>query len=231
MARGELVPDDVVVAIVADRIDQPDARNGFILDGFPRTVPQARALDRMLVEKGQGLDAVIELKMDENSLLKRIENRVAEMTARQEALRADDNPESLKRRLRAYRDQTEPLLAYYAMQGALRSVNGMAPIPAVAASIDQVLSQPPRKKAPQAAAAVRGAPKGAGKASDAPKTSSRTATAGREAQAGKAGRVKSAKKAASGRRARGKPAAKKVARAAKQPSRKAGRQQRLTKKR
>jgi adenylate kinase len=111
MARGELVPDDVVVAIVADRIDQPDARRGFILDGFPRTVPQARALDRMLAEKGKKLDAAIELKVDENNLLKRIENRVAEMTARREPLRADDNPESLKRRLRAYRDQTEPLLA------------------------------------------------------------------------------------------------------------------------
>src|SRR5436190_7451119 len=132
MARGELVPDDVVVAIVADRIDQPDARSGFILDGFPRTVPQARALDRMLAEKGKKLDAAIELKVDENNLLKRIENRVAEMTARREPLRADDNAESLKRRLRAYRDQTEPLLAYYAMQGALRSVDGMAPIPAVA---------------------------------------------------------------------------------------------------
>ena len=185
----------------------------------------------MLAEKGQKLDAAIELKVDENNLLKRIENRIAEMTARRETLRADDNAESLKRRLRAYRDQTEPLLAYYAMQGVLRSVDGMAAIPTVAAAIDRVLSQGPRKTAPPAAAAARRASQGAGKPSDAPKTSSRAATAGRKAQAGKPGRAKSAKKAASGRPARGKPAAKKAARPAKQPSRKAGRQRRLTKKR
>jgi adenylate kinase len=169
--------------------------------------------------------------VDENNLLKRIENRVAEMTARREPLRADDNAESLKRRLRAYRDQTEPLLAYYAMQGALRSVDGMAPIPAVAAAIDRVLSQGARRMAPQAAALAPRASKSAGKPSDAPKKSSRMVTAGRKTQAGKPGRVKSIKKAASGRAARGKPAAKKVARPAKQPSRKAGRQRRLTKKR
>src|SRR5262245_16821342 len=98
MARGELVPDDVVVAIVSDRIDEPDARKGFILDGFPRTVPQAHALDRMLREKGLKLDAVIELKVDEGILLKRIEKRIAEMQARGETLRADDNPETLRRR-------------------------------------------------------------------------------------------------------------------------------------
>ena len=87
MARGELVPDDVVVAIVSERIDEPDARKGFILDGFPRTVPQAHALDRMLKEKGLKLDAVIELKVDEAALLKRIKKRVAEMKARRDAAR------------------------------------------------------------------------------------------------------------------------------------------------
>ena len=91
MARGELVPDDVVVAIVSDRIDEPDARKGFILDGFPRTIPQARALERLLDERGLALDAVIELKVDEGILLDRIEKRVAETTARRERLRPDDD--------------------------------------------------------------------------------------------------------------------------------------------
>ncbi len=116
MARGELVPDDVVVAIVSERIDEPDAHNGFILDGFPRTVPQAHALDRILREKDLKLDAVIELKVDEGVLLKRIKKRIAEMKARREALREDDDPEVLHRRLLAYRDQTAPLVAYYQLQ-------------------------------------------------------------------------------------------------------------------
>ncbi len=104
MAQGALVPDDIVVAIVEQRIDEPDARKGFILDGFPRTVPQAEALDRMLAKHGLALDAVIELKVDEAALIRRIESRIAEMTARREALRPDDNPEVLHRRLAAYRD-------------------------------------------------------------------------------------------------------------------------------
>src|SRR5882757_6535404 len=143
MARGELVPDDVVVAIVSDRIDEPDARNGFILDGFPRTVPQAHALDRMLREKGLKLDAVIQLKVDEGILLKRIEKRIADMQARGEALRPDDNPDVLRRRVLAYRDQTAPLAAYYQLQSVLRPVDGMAPIPEVADAIDRALVAPP----------------------------------------------------------------------------------------
>jgi adenylate kinase len=146
MARGELVPDDVVVAIVADRIDQPDARKGFILDGFPRTVPQAHALDRLLKEKGLELDAVIELQVEESALLKRIEKRIAEMQARGESLRPDDNPESLRRRLGAYRDQTAPLVTYYRLQSVLRSVDGMAPIPRVANAIDRVLAEAVKKR-------------------------------------------------------------------------------------
>ena len=114
MDAGQLVPDEVVVAIIADRIDQADAKRGFVLDGFPRTVPQAQALDRLLAERGLKLDGVIELKVDEGILLKRIETRVAEMTARGEKLRADDNPEVLKGRLAAYRAQTAPLTDYYA---------------------------------------------------------------------------------------------------------------------
>jgi adenylate kinase len=141
MARGELVPDDIVVEIVAARISQPDAKNGFILDGFPRTVPQAEALDHMLHHKKLDLDAVIELKVDETILLKRIEKRVAEMTARGEALRADDNAAALHKRLEAYRVQTAPLIAFYADKGTLRTVDGMAEIDDVAKAIEQVLAE------------------------------------------------------------------------------------------
>ncbi|MGC1465735.1 MAG: adenylate kinase [Pseudolabrys sp.] len=143
MARGELVPDDVVIAIIADRIDQPDAKAGFVLDGFPRTVPQAQALDRLLAERGLELDAVVELKVNEGILIKRIENRVAEMTARGEKVRPDDNPQVLAGRLAAYRAQTAPLVDYYAGRGVLRSVDGMAAIDQVTAAIDSVLA--PRK--------------------------------------------------------------------------------------
>jgi adenylate kinase len=140
MARGELVPDDIVVEIVADRISQPDAHNGFILDGFPRTVPQSEALDRMLHQKKLDLDAVIELKVDEGILLKRIQKRAAEMAARGEALRADDNAEALHKRLEAYRRQTAPLIAFYADKGILRTVDGMAGIEDVAKAVEQVLA-------------------------------------------------------------------------------------------
>jgi adenylate kinase len=135
MERGELVPDDVVVAIIADRIGKPDARQGFVLDGFPRTVPQAEALDRLLAERGLKLDAVMELKVDEGILLQRIEKRAAEMTARGEKIRSDDNPEVLRERLSAYRKQTAPLVDYYASKGMLKSVDGMAAIDDVTAAI------------------------------------------------------------------------------------------------
>jgi adenylate kinase len=147
MARGDLCPDELVVAIVADRIDLPDAERGFILDGFPRTVPQAVALDRMLAAKGMKLDGVIELKVDANILHKRIANRVAEAKARGEALRSDDNPDVLRTRIEAYRAQTAPLVDYYRGQGALKSVNGMAPISEVAGAIDRLLDVAPAMKA------------------------------------------------------------------------------------
>ena len=140
MDAGQLVPDEVVVAIIADRIDQPDAKRGFVLDGFPRTVPQAEALDRLLAPRGLQLDGVIQLKVDEDSLLKRIESRVAQMTARGEKLRADDNPEVLKGRLAAYRRQTAPLADYYAGKGMLKAVDGMAPIDDVTTAIGRILS-------------------------------------------------------------------------------------------
>lgn len=141
MARGELVPDEVVVAIVGDRIAEPDAHAGFILDGFPRTVPQAEALDRMLAERGLDLDAVIELRVNEGILLQRIETRVKEMMARGETVRPDDNAEALKKRLDAYRAQTAPLIDYYAGKGILKTVDGMAPIEKVTAAIAAVLEQ------------------------------------------------------------------------------------------
>ena len=141
MARGELVPDELVLAIVSARIDEPDARKGFILDGFPRTVPQARALDRMLKEKGLKLDAVIKLKVDQGILLERIKKRIAETKARGDALRPDDDPEVLRRRLVAYREQTAPLFAYYRGQGVLHEVDGMAPVAEVTRAIDRVLEQ------------------------------------------------------------------------------------------
>src|ERR1700681_4153578 len=189
MARGELVPDDVVVQIVADRIDQPDAKNGFILDGFPRTVPQAQALDHMLEQKGLGLDAAIELKVDEGILHKRIENRIAEMKARGEAVRPDDNPETLEKRVHAYRVQTAPLVSYYQDHGTLRSVDGMAPIAQVSAAIDQILgagttAKPALRQAPARRKPVRKRSAGA-------KTPKRAAKAGRKAKS----------KAAAGRKA------------------------------
>jgi adenylate kinase len=142
MDRGDLCPDELVVAIVGERIEQPDARNGFILDGFPRTVAQAEALERLLHEKHMELDGVVELKVDESALLRRIENRVAEMTARGEPLRQDDNPEVLKTRLEAYRRQTAPLTHYYQDKGMLRVVDGMAPIDDVTAAIDVIFARP-----------------------------------------------------------------------------------------
>lgn len=202
MARGELVPDDVVVAIVSDRIDQPDARNGFILDGFPRTVPQAMALDRMLNEKGLKLDAVIELKVDAGILQQRIANRVAEAQARGEALRDDDDPEKLKRRVEIYHEQTAPLVDYYRWQGSLKSVDGMASIPAVARAIDQALGVSPgrsaTKAAPQKAATRTAAPgsaaKQAAKAATKPVKDAKVRTAGGRKAAGKGatGRAKPA---------------------------------------
>jgi adenylate kinase len=153
MEGGGLCPDDIVVEIVADRIEQPDARKGFILDGFPRTVPQAEALDHMLQEHGIALDAVIELRVDEAALLRRIETRIAETKARGETLRADDNPQVLRQRLEAYRAQTAPLVDYYRKQNVLRTVNGMAPIPEVAAAIDQALPVEPAALRPDRSAA------------------------------------------------------------------------------
>jgi adenylate kinase len=167
MERGELVPDDVVVAIIADRIDQHDAKRGFVLDGFPRTVPQAEALDRLLAERGLKLDAVIELKVDEGILLQRIEKRIADMTARGEKIRSDDNPEVLKGRLFAYREQTAPLVGYYASKGLLERVDGMAAVDDVSGQISRILAPAKAPRAPRAPRAGRKAGRKTGRKSTA----------------------------------------------------------------
>ena len=139
MAGGGLVPDDVVVGIISDRIEQPDAKNGFILDGFPRTVPQAEALDALLKQKHMKLDAVIELRVNESALLQRVETRAAETRARGEEVRVDDTPEVLVKRLASYRSQTEPLIHYYSERRKLLTVDGMMTIEHVTHEISRIL--------------------------------------------------------------------------------------------
>lgn len=139
MDAGQLVSDEIVNAIVSDRIDQPDCAGGFILDGYPRTVPQAQALTAMLKAKHAELDAVIELKVDETALIKRMENRVAETIAAGGTVRSDDNPEAFRKRLVEYREKTAPLSDYYAGTGELKLVDGMAAMADVTAEIEQIL--------------------------------------------------------------------------------------------
>lgn len=140
MESGGLVSDDVVIGIVSDRIEEPDCANGFILDGFPRTVAQAEALDTMLAEKNLKLDAVVELKVDEGALLARMENRVKETLAAGGQVRKDDNPETFKQRLEAYKTQTAPLSEFYAKTGRLKTIDGMQSIDDVTGEINNVLS-------------------------------------------------------------------------------------------
>lgn len=147
MESGALVPDAMITAMLAQRIEAPDCAKGFILDGFPRTVAQAEALERLLAQRGLKLDAVVEIRVDEGVLLRRIETRIGQMQARGEAVRADDNPDSLKQRLVAYRAQTAPLIDYYSKKGSLRTVDGMPPIEEVTEAIFRVLEKPARAKA------------------------------------------------------------------------------------
>lgn len=140
MASGALVPDDIVIGIISDRLDQPDARKGFILDGFPRTVPQAQALDALLKKKHMKLDAVVELRVNESALLARVESRVAEMLARGEEVRVDDTPEVLSTRLASYRRLTEPLIHYYSERRKLLTVDGMMTIEHVTREINRILA-------------------------------------------------------------------------------------------
>jgi adenylate kinase len=141
MDRGELVSDDIVVGIIADRIEEADAKQGFILDGFPRTVAQAEAFDAMLSQKGLKLDAVVEFKVNEAELVDRIVKRAKETEARGEQVRKDDNPEVFKTRLEAYRSQTAPLSAYYEGRGMLKTVDGMRPIDEVTEAVKAILGR------------------------------------------------------------------------------------------
>ncbi len=162
MEAGKLVPDEMIIKMLAERITQPDCRNGFILDGFPRTVPQAEALDRMLAQKGQKLDHVIEMKVDDAAMVDRISGRfscakcgtgyhdrtkppkkagVCDVCGSTEfTRRADDNAQTVKKRLDEYHALTAPILPYYRAKGALKSVDGMADIEVVAAAIDKILA-------------------------------------------------------------------------------------------
>jgi len=210
MASGGLVPDEVVVGIISDRIDQPDARNGFILDGFPRTVPQAEALDELLKHKHLKLDAVLELRVNESALLSRVETRVAQMRERGEEVRVDDTPEVLTKRLASYRSQTEPLIHYYSERRKLSTIDGMMAIDEVTRAIHRQLlalgAVEPKShgKAHARSAAKTTAAKtakGTGKAAKKPAKAAKKAakpakTAKKAAKAAVKGAKKAAKKAA-----------------------------------
>jgi adenylate kinase len=221
MAGGGLVPDEIVIGIISDRLDQPDAAKGFILDGFPRTVPQAQALDELLKRKHIRLDAVVELRVNESALLQRVETRVAEMRARGEVVRIDDTPEVLSKRLASYRSLTEPLIHYYSERRKLLTVDGMMTIEHVTREINRILAAigavdgraarggtpPVKRTAKRAKAPARGAPRPAVKPA---KTARNSRKAGKPASKGVR---KPAGKAAASSRARpvkkaGKPAKK-----------------------
>jgi len=215
MASGSLVPDEIVIGIISDRLDQPDMKNGFILDGFPRTVPQAAALDELLKKKHIKLDAVVELRVNESALLDRVETRVAEMRARGEEVRIDDTPEVLSKRLANYRTLTEPLIHYYSERRKLLTVDGMMTIEHVTREINRILSaigavEPKGAKAAapakKATAATRKTAKPAGK-----KAAKTAKKASKAAPKGKKAASKVARKAAPAAKGRGTAKAKKAA--------------------
>ncbi len=232
MEAGQLVPDEVVIALIADRIDRPDARKGFILDGFPRTTKQAEALDRMLAEKGIRLDHVIEMKVDDALLVDRISGRYTcakcgagyhdrNQKPKTEGVcdacgstefkrRADDNAETVSKRLEAYHAQTAPILPYYRAKGALKSIDGMAPIDDVTKALGSILAGAARPKAkakPAARSRPRTKPKKAKPAAKKSKAKTRS----------KAGKKPVRRKRAA-RPARGRRPAAKAARRARKPA-------------
>ncbi|MCR6736219.1 MAG: adenylate kinase [Afipia sp.] len=248
MASGALVPDEVVVGIIADRIEEPDAKKGFILDGFPRTVAQAEALDALLKQKKLNLDAVIELKVNEGALLDRVATRVAQMRERGEEVRADDTPEVLSNRLASYRAQTEPLVDYYSERRKLATIDGMMAIEEVTEAINKVLSavaeadsaraakrasgkktakRVAKKAKPASKKPARKAAKAAGKVAKKAKKTAKSA--GKAAKSSKKTAKKAKSRAAGTRAAKTRTKTRKVAKkAAKKPAKAA---KRLTKRR
>jgi len=248
MASGALVPDEVVVGIIADRIEEPDAKKGFILDGFPRTVAQAEALDALLKQKKLNLDAVIELKVNEGALLDRVATRVAQMRERGEEVRADDTPEVLSNRLASYRAQTEPLVDYYSERRKLATIDGMMAIEEVTEAINKVLSavaeadsaraakrasgkktakRAAKKAKPASKKPARNAAKAAGKVAKKAKKTAKSA--GKAAKSSKKTAKKAKSRAAGTRAAKTRAKTRKVAKkAAKKPAKAA---KRLTKRR
>jgi len=137
LTKGELVPDDIVIDIIAQRYDQPDCANGAVFDGFPRTIAQAEALDAMLAARGRKIDIVLELKVNDKVLLDRVEQRIKEGGI----LRSDDTPETLRHRLGVYYKNTAPLLDFYGKQGKVVTIDGMASIAEVTTKIATALDQ------------------------------------------------------------------------------------------
>ena len=223
MAGGGLVPDEIVIGIISDRLDQPDAANGFILDGFPRTVPQAEALDDLLRKKRLKLDAVIELRVNESALLQRVETRAAEMRARGKEVRVDDTPEVLVKRQASYRSLTEPLIHYYSERRKLLTVDGMMTIEHVTHEIGRILTAIGAVEPKVAQKAAKKVAKPAARAAAKTSKSAQKASAGigKAAKAGSRSAEKGSKKASAKKQVK-KRSARAASGAPKRPAARAG---------